>query len=203
MLYTGEPRNDVTNTTDLETAHMGPPLEPQSHRAHAAGTAGLSDEQTAMIKTFVDRSLSASKAEQRRARMFGLQQYVIHRSIEPPSEHFPFWRYSCVGFVLHAYRTARISLLDQPAPLKTLAQIKALYPNHAQHLDTPATQRRLGVEAGTGRATADGEAWPIELPGYVLHSLHRPVDQINGPIATPYSPRIGDEYYPRQDPLPE
>lgn len=190
-------RHDVTNETLLEIAHMRPPLGALRHVAHAVGNAGISDKQQMKIKTFVDRQLSASEAARARQRTIGYRQYIIHKSAEPPSPSFSLWRFSCVGFVLKAYSTARISLLSELRPLKTLAEVQNLYPDHADRLDKESTQRRLGVGPGTGEDRNGEEAWPIDLVGYVFHSLARDVRDINGPKSVPYKAKDGDEYFPR------
>lgn len=192
-------RDDVTNTTLLEIAHMGPPLDALPHEAHAVGNAGLSEKQWMKIKTFVDRQLSASEAARARQRTIGYRQFIIHKSAEPPSPGFSLWRFSCVGFVLRAYSTARINLLSDPRPLKTLAEIKDVYPDQADRLDKESTQNRLGVGPGTGADRDGEEAWPIDLVSYVFHSLARDVSAINGPDSVPYQPKEGDEYFPRLD----
>lgn len=149
------------------------------------------------IKTFVDRHLSASQAARARQQTIGYRQYIIHKSAEPPSPGFSLWRFSCVGFVLKAYSTARIKLLNDSRPLKTLAEIQGLYPDQADRLDKESTQKRLGVGPGTGEDRDGEEAWPIDLVGYVFHSLARDFSAINGPGADPYQAKEGDEYFPR------
>ncbi|MEK6233562.1 MAG: hypothetical protein N2C14_02535 [Planctomycetales bacterium] len=139
------------------------------------------------------------KAAQARQVTTGMRQYIIHPSAEPPSPNFPLWRFSCVGFVLKAYSTARVALLCDPRPLKTLTEIKALYPDEADQLEKESPRTRLGVGSVTGRDRDGEEAGPIDLVGYVFHSLARTASEINGSVSVAYQPKEGDEFFPRSD----
>jgi hypothetical protein len=101
--------------------------------------------------------------------------------------------------VLKTYATARINLLSDSRPLTTLAEIQCLYPDQASRLDKESTQKRLGVGPGTGEDRDGEEAWPIDLVGYVFHSLARDVSAIDGADSVPYQAKEGDEYFPRLD----
>ena len=194
------PRNDVTHGAELEVVHMGPPFEAASREAHVTGSADLTEKQRMKIKTFVDRQLPSAKAEKSRQAVTKRPQYVIHKSIEPPAGKYSCWRFSCIGFVLKAYQTARIKLLAEPRPLKTVAQIQELYSGEvAEALDNENFRKRYGLATGTGVKRNGEEAWPIDLVGYVFHALNRDASTINGPAAIPYQPQAGDEYFPRLD----
>ena len=177
---------------------MGPPLADCDESPTVSGSAELTEKQQRKIKTFVDGELSASKAKQELSRRFGVQQYVIYPSSVPPTKKLPSWRYSCVGFVLRAYRRgASIQLLANPCPLKSVDEIQVLYPN--QDLSKKFRRKWLGVGDGTGTDRDGVECWPIDLVGYLFHSLDRAVEEINGENALPYQPQEGDELFPRQE----
>jgi len=95
------------------------------------------------------------------------------------------WRFSCVGFVLQAYQTARISILGAPLPLKTLDELKQFYPWAVNDLDNAESRVRLGI--------GEGDRWPVALVGYVLNSLSRSSGEIH---ASPFVPQPGDAYFP-------
>jgi hypothetical protein len=184
---------------NVQVIDMGPPLADCDEAPTVAGSAGLSEKQRRKIKAFVDGELSASKAKQELSERFGIKQYVIHPSSVAPSAKLPSWRYSCVGFVLRAYRRgASIQLLASPCPLKSVDEIQVLYPN--QDLSKKFRRKWLGVGDGTGTERDGVECWPIDLVGYLFHSLERPVEEINGEKAIPYQPQEGDEFFPRQKP---
>ena len=182
----------------LQVVDMGPPLADCVESPTVAGFAGLSERQRRKIKVFVDGELSASKAKQELAERFGIQQYVIYPSSVAPSPKFSSWRYSCVGFVLRAYRRgAKIQLLATPRPLKSVDEIQVLYPRY--DLSKKFRRKWLGVGEGTGTERDGVECWPIDLVGYLFHSLERSVEEINGENTTPYQPQQGDEFFPHQE----
>jgi hypothetical protein len=187
-------RDDVTSETVLRTFHMGPPLGPRRMPCDAFGTAELTTGQAAKLKAFLADRQEERNAEERRLRRLGRRwragsQYRIHPEATPPTPDYPLWRFSCVGFVLRAYQSARVHLLTGPYPSKTMEDLKRLYPHSAGHLDDPGQRNALGI--------GDGDRWPVILVGYVLHSLNRAASDINGANAQRYAPQIGDEYFPR------
>jgi len=140
-----------------------------------------------------------SEAARKRSATIGVRQYVIHRSYMPPSKKLSIWRYSCVGFVLRSYRVAAgIDLLKFPSPLRSLEEIKTFYPSQAKRLEKEKTQNRLGVGKGTGTDHDGVECWPIDLAGYLFHSLNREMTKIQGEDVEPYQPQEGDEYFPHE-----
>lgn len=189
-------RNDVTNVTRLKSYHMGPPLGITDKLTFdAVGTCDLSEQQNAQINEFVERQKQDRKAERKRRQKLGVkwdarEQYRIQPPFTRPNKNFPMWRYSCVGFVLLAYRNAKIELIDSPnSPLKTLDQIKQLYPEQqTRELDDPNTRQKVGL--------GNGDRWPVVLAGYLLHSLARPTAEVNGETSTPYTASDGDEFFP-------
>ncbi len=178
-------RVDIRLETKLRISHMGPPLGTGISDCHAAGTAELTDTEKLRVKQFVALRLGQQASAAFRQKAF---QYCIHPAAQPPSQKFAFWRFSCVGYVLEAYRFIDIHLLDDALPLKSAQDLKSFYPDFAEALDDPRKRASVGL--------ADGDCWPVALVGYVLHSLARSVDEIRVPGAR-YSVREGDEYFPR------
>lgn len=186
------PRADVSKTTTVNCMHMGPPLGRRTDCGDAVGSAGLAEGHRRKIKTFVDDRRQERKAAKKRLQAAGRGdalrfEYCIHPAATKPSGEFPLWRFSCVGFVLEAYRAARIRLLGSPRPSVSVSKLKQLYPDSADELDDPSVCDRMGI--------GEGESWSVALVGYLLNSLARDTDEIH---RTPYVPRVGDEYFPSQ-----
>lgn len=187
-------RDGVTAQTQLSVAHMGPPLGKQRASSDAIGSAELNASHKRKIKTFVDDRLLERKAEEMRLaklkkRTQIRREYCIFPDAVKPTADFPLWRFSCVGFVIQAYRRARVVLLDSSTPLSTLDEVKQLYPSLADSLDNQDERHQLGL--------IDGTEWPIRFVGYLFHSLARTVEEIRGPNSIPYTPQKGDERYPK------
>ena len=190
-----ESRGDVTRQSEIKCAHMGPPLGLRVNRCDAVGSADLNDTHRRKIKVFLDDRLKERSSEKDRLRLLGRSneirtEYRIQPPATKPSRAFPLWRFSCVGFVLQSYLAARIQLLGSPLPLKTVEELKRLYPGAADSLDDPNFRDRVGI--------SHGDRWPVALVGYVLNSLARDVAAI---LAIPYVPEPGDEMFPRETPI--
>jgi hypothetical protein len=185
-------RNDVVHGAVLRCVHMGPPLTGSEASVHAVGRTDLTAVERRMIKSFTDSRFAERQAEEQRLKLLQKRkelrfEYVIFPAAVRPSATFPLWRFSCAGFVLQAYRAARIELLGEPLPQKSLDDLKQMYPQVAARLDDPETRRQLGI--------AQGDSWPVLLVGYLLHAFNRDADAIRG---APVVPTHGDEYFPRR-----
>lgn len=185
-------RSDVTTTTQLRIAHMGPPLGNATKTSDAVGGIGLSDDQKLRIKKFIGKCKDASEKRKEEYRKRGQKAdprdlYVILPAAKAPSGDKTYWRFSCVGFVLRAYEKIGFFLLQGPIPDRTLEELKSFYPFFADDLDDPYTREEMGI--GTGHR------WPVSLVGYVLHSLARSEADV---VTGPYTPQLGDEFFPRQ-----
>ncbi len=189
MLFVGDSiRTDVTATTTIPVSHMKPPLGDEESTVQFVGSAELNAEERRLVKDFVDtqrRSVSALKLRER------IDQYVIHQGADEVSPDDTLPRFSCATYVTHAYEQAAIQLIDSLIPMKTLEDLKQIYtdPMLLAALDNPAKRVRIGIGSGT--------SWPIIMVGYLLHSLSRSPAEVR---ATPYRPRDGDEFFPRNPP---
>ena len=190
---------DATKNCSINIIHMGPPFRRDARNFDAVESCELTTQQFAKIKEFVDLQFSARTAEKDRLKKLGMPatirgQYRIQPPSSRPRKGSALTRYSCVGFVLLAYKKARIQLLAGPSPLKTIDQIKALNPPWTHpYLDDESQRKDFGLREGT--------QWPVVLVGYVLHAMNRPSKAISGKDATPYLPKEGDEYFPRKPPV--
>lgn len=183
-----EQREDVRSNSEVSLVHMGPPLirGNAGHPIHAIGTAGLTVGQIRQIGVFIDGLISEYRAEEIRGR----KQYVIHPHVREPDEDVPCRRFSCAGFVIEAYREAGIDLVvteSAPLPHVTLETLLDAYPDQADRLRDPAKRIPFGLKGDP--------PWPVVLAGYVLNSLNRTTDEIR---TGPYTPALGDEFFPRQ-----
>ncbi len=188
-----EERASYAASAVLSVWHMRPPLQREGEcYAHCVGSAGLTVDEELQIRLFCEEVESEYEA----ARLGGLlEQYVIcpHvKDVRREDQTVIYRRFSCVGFLLEAYREAQIDVLWTdlaPLPLVGLDALKAQYPRFARFLDRPDVRDGLGI-GGDG-------PWPVVLAGYILNGLARPERVIR---TTPYLARPGDEYFPARRP---
>jgi hypothetical protein len=157
---------------------MGPPLHgPDAAgtiRADVVGSAALTDDDVQKIRTFIARHAN----EHRSFLQFGMREliaaapemYAICPHAKPFYEEdgrYARMRFSCAGFVLEAYRKARIRLLDPDAlPPVDIAIIRLCYPMQVRLMEE-------GV-ISPGDLGLDGDGpWPVLLCGYLFHALDR------------------------------
>ncbi len=190
-----EGRSGHVASETLPVDHMRPPLErPGECHADWVCSAGLSVRERRQIGVFSAMIESEYKAAQIGS---SREQYVICPHVENVrrDDHTILYRrFSCVGFVLEAYRDAGISVLWTdlaPRPLVGLDALKTQYPEFARILDRPRERKKFGIPG-------DGP-WPVVLSGYVLNALARPEKAIR---TTPYLARAGDEFFPPRRPEP-
>ena len=190
-----EEREDHVASEALPVDHMRPPLErPGECHADCVGSAGLTVDEQLQIGLFSDEVESEYGAAQVKDPR---RQYVICPHVDlfrSEDQTVIYRRFSCVGFVLEAYREARIDVLwtdFAPLPLVGLDALKVQYPRFARRLDNPKVRNEFGL-GGDG-------PWPVILAGYVLNALARPEKEIR---TTPYLARAGDEFFPPRRPAP-
>lgn len=183
-----EGRTHFTAPADLPVRHMRPPLENRGEcQPSCVGSAGLTIVEQNRIQVFADElhlEYEASCARPRR-------QYVIAphvAEIRSEDQTVIGRRFSCVGFIIEAYREARIDLLhtaEEDLPLVTLDTLKTQYPDQARILDREQMRLELGIP-GAG-------PWPVVLAGYALNALARDEEEIR---ATPYRATAEDAFFP-------
>lgn len=176
----------------LPLTHMGPPLAvgEGGHVVHVHGTIPPGPDHAEQVGLFVEETRAEYAAHQRRGR----DQYCVHPHVSPvvaADGTVVTHRYSCAGFVVEAYRAAGVDLVvtdEARLPGATLDARLAAYPDFHSVLTNPAQRARRAGLHGDG-------PWPVVLPGYVLHALNRPTDDIR---AGPHLPQPGDECFPRR-----
>jgi hypothetical protein len=163
---------------DVRVLDMGPPLHGQAApghiRADVVGSAVLTDDDVQKIKTFIDRHenehrslLLLSRTERIAA---APKMYIICPHAMPFYEEdgrYARMRFSCAGFVLEAYRKARVNLLEPKAlPPVDMAIIRVCYPTQIRLMeDGKISPDDLGL-GGNG-------PWQVLLCGYLFHALNR------------------------------
>lgn len=187
----------VQNANVLPILDMGPPLHGHGAgaqiKASVVGTASLTDDEVRKLQTFVDRHANEHQVflqfSMGQLLTAAPQMYCIHPHASPLREsdgRYVRTRFSCAGFVLEAYKTARIKLLLPGAlPVVDFTVIKLAYPSQSRLIDSGRiSAEALGLE-GNG-------PWPVLLCGYLFHALNRDADVVRH---IPYQPVTENRYF--------
>ena len=195
------PKADVDSRTNVSVAHMCPPMVSDAWRCDVVSRIELSEPERRKIQRFIERFRKEMEANAKQLQLVPLEQlqtlpseprYLIHPERMPPKTGYPLWSFSCVGFVVSAYKNGGISILSQRRPLKTLEELKLLYPTRAAELDDPEKQAEYLPEGG--------ECWPVALVGYLFNAFSRSDEEVR---RVPFEPHVGDEHYPSRRPVVE
>ena len=170
--------------TYADLVDMQPPLHRGGNpvQAQTWGSVPLTVDEQNRINLFIDERIDEHRAASARK----VDQYIIRPHTLPRCDAdgtVLYWLYSCVGFVVEAYRVAGLDIIvtdEARLPPVTLAMIESAYGTIREVL-----RGRFGIP-GTGN-------WPVLMAGYVLHALNRTSSEIR---STPYQPQIGDEVFP-------
>jgi hypothetical protein len=178
----------VQSAHAVNVVDMGPPLHGPAHmhtmHATVVGRAELTDDEVQKIKVFVDQHSGEHQAfnSLRDALRYAPQIYCIYPHADPLREddgRYVRMRFSCAGFVVEAYRFARIELIDLAnLPKIDMGVIDATYPMLSPIL------RNGTITANSLGLGGDGP-WPVLLCGYLFHALDRNADAIRAGPATP------------------
>jgi hypothetical protein len=196
--HTGLAKSAGSQTpSKIPVLDMGPPLhgqdDPGHIKANVVGSAALTDDEVQKIRTFIDRHVNEHLVFQQFKPLQLMatvpKMYCVYPHAEPFYENdgrYSRMRFSCAGFVLEAYKKARINLLDPNSlPLVDIAVIRLGYPTQVRLMDNRTVSREdLGL-AGDG-------PWPVLLCGYLFHALNRDGDAIR---RDPYVPNIADRRF--------
>jgi len=175
----------VKANDDVSAVHMQPPLIDKPMKAHVVGRVPLTNEDVQEIAAWIKGTTDEyerSKATDKR------RQYIIDppwQDVRDPNTGVRrYRRYSCAGFVLDSHLQVNIELLQldsQALPEVDRETITSAYFGSGRH---PRSLAMFGLQG-------DGP-WRIVLPGYVLHALNRPSDQIR---KQPYRAQRGNERF--------
>jgi len=176
---------------------MGPPLHGHGIagliRGGVVGSAALTDDEVQKINTFVDRHANEhamfSQISTTQLIQMAPQMYCVLPHASPLYENdgrYARTRFSCAGFVLEAYKRARIKLLELNAlPMVDMAIIAKAYPQQSRLIERGMiTAEDLGL-GGDG-------PWPVLLCGYLFRALNREADFIRQEA---YAPNTMDRYF--------
>jgi len=166
----------------VSAVHMRPPLKQgETIEVDVAGHVPMTNDEKKKITAWIEKiadEYPISAARQYVIRPPWKDEYDSNTGVRR------YRRYSCAGFVLDSHRQVNIELIQIDAdalPNVEQATIICAYPNAEQH---PMRLAKYGLE-GNG-------PWKVVLPGYVLHTLNRPTDQIR---QEPYLAKEGDEQF--------
>lgn len=180
---------EVRHDCEVTAIHMGPPLEQvTAMRTNVVGSVPLTNDERKRIALWVERVKDEYEAAGVVGKSGILRQYVI----DPPWEDQPdkrtgirrYRRYSCAGFVFDAYQRIGIELVElDRAQLPEVAWevVESVY-------EISNDRRGLLTKFGLH---GDGP-WRILLPGFILHALNRPTEDIR---KQPYRANNGDERF--------
>jgi hypothetical protein len=181
-------RSELRRNDQVPLVHMGPPLETGEGTIaiQSMGTAALRTDDILQIQIFIDDR--AAEYEAAGIRQDKRAQYCVLPHVESFQEldgTVTYWKFSCAGFVIEAYRFAGLDLLitDQGRiPPVGLHLLDAAYPGIAA---SPRLRAHFKLQG-------DGP-WNVVLAGYVLNALNRPADAIR---REPHQPTRGDAFFP-------
>jgi len=188
---------DSQDVASIAVLDMGPPLHGHGSDHHirgdVIGSAVLTDDEAQKIRTFVDRHanehLLFSQLSVGHLLKLAPQMYCLLPHTSPLYEdngRYARTRFSCAGFVLEAYKTARIKLLNLDGmPLVDMAVVATAYPIHTRLIERGTINAE---DLGLG---GDGP-WPVLLCGYLFHSLNRESDVMRNEA---YAPSITDRHF--------
>ncbi len=185
------------NAAKISVLDMGPPLHGQGTPGHMSadvvGSATLTDDEVKKITNFINRHASEHRSflEFSRTELINAapKMYIVRPHAKPFDEEdgrYARMRFSCAGFVLEAYRKARIRFLDSKAlPSVEMDDIRLCYPLEIRLMeDGKVTPEDLGLEG-------DGP-WPVLLCGYLFHALNRDAGTVR---SEQYVPTIADRHF--------
>jgi len=173
--------HELKGECHLPLFHMGPPLAiGDGQDCHLLGQVGLTNEEIEAIDDWV-ASISTQYSE---TIILPFQQYVVypHMKWAYSEENRPLrQRFSCVGYVIEAYRSAGIELIEtEQLPEVDKVLLKVAYPAFAQMeriAQKPAGAAILanknGFQGFDDLGTPGDGPWRVALAGYLFHATDR------------------------------
>ncbi len=165
--------------------HTGPPIvsgpvaEAQFGRtqivAHTIADCKLRPSECDAIVNF----LASVDKYHRTASVLPLQQYVIvphHQWVVAPETNRRIRRrFNCAGFVIEAFVSAGIQLMDvDNLPLASREDVEFAFPDFRRLAEaSERVQERVGFHGMEDFGITGDGPWPIALPGYLFHACDR------------------------------
>jgi hypothetical protein len=198
VAHTGLAESGGLQTTEsVAVIEMGPPLHgpgsARQIRAHVVGSADLTHDELQKIRRFVDQHASEHLVFEELGIVGVINAAPLMYCVLPhacPFEEedgrYARMRFSCAGFVLEAYQSARIQLIvTNRLPPVDLDVLNRGYPRLMRLVRAGRlAQEELGL-TGSG-------PWPVVMCGYLFHALNRDADSIR---RQPYQPGPDDWYF--------
>jgi len=157
----------------LSLNHMGPPLNANgSDISHLVGQIELANEEIEAI----DDWLASVSTQYRDLHVLDLQQYVVcpHMKWVVSEEGRRIrQRFSCVGYVLEAYRAAEIELISvDNVPLADKEVLLQSYPVFQKIAARPRVSQKLGFKGFDDLGVSGDGPWQVVLAGYLFHAVN-------------------------------
>lgn len=196
----------VSLDDSVDVWHTGPPIVsgPEAEAqfggmqtvAHTIADCKLRPSECDAIVNF----LASVDKYHRTASVLPLQQYVIvpHHQWVVASETSRriCRRFSCAGFVIEAFVSAGIQLIDvDNLPLASREEVEFAFPDF-RRLEEASTriQERVGFHGMEDFGITGDGPWPIALPGYLFHACDR--GEIAGAFTTYTVPSVDRARFP-------
>lgn len=173
---------------------MGPPLRlSDKMQVDVTATAALDYNELRKIESFIEIHRGEHETQQLRSKDGQLRGYCVYPHARPEPEGAGddtciYMRFSCAGFVIEAYRFARILLIDvTKIPPVSYDAVEQAYPAEMR-----AVRR---VDIATRKSLGLGELFPLPIIfcGYVINALNRDREDI---LAKQYQPTVADAMFP-------
>ena len=169
----------IDGTSKVDVFHSGPPLAVHSGQNCSCQPDIVADVQLDLEEMeAIDNWLAGVEKEIRSFSLRPFEQFhILPHMIWVYSEENRRIRrrFSCSGFVIEAYRTASIELIDtQQLPLADEKVIASAYEDLIKiEATSPPVQARIGFRGRADLGLDKSGSWPIALPGYLFHSTGR------------------------------
>lgn len=163
---------DLDKRCEVEVHHMGPPLGDQvGCECHLLGQIELTSEEIEVIENWV----ASVETQYTAIYVQPFQQYTIypHMTWIFSEEGRPLrQRFSCVGYVIEAYREAGVHLVDlSQVPDTDGSCLEILYPEIVRiSKSPPRLKEKLGFKGFDDLGLSGKGPWKLVLPGYLFHA---------------------------------
>lgn len=185
----------IQSTQSIPLVHVEPPLTESPCEIHWAGSICLTADERNNIDLFIETQKPFTEITEIELVRDPSKYYTIYPHLvefEGNSQVV----YSCAGYVLEAYRSAGIILLEYESSKYPGTTLDELYSYDAQWKRLLANKKRrsaLGlVEVPQEGTEKSKQSWSIVLPGHILHSLKRCDSSIR---KIPFRPKPEHAFY--------
>jgi len=189
---------NLRSASEVAVWHMGPPVSlstgsPQWCRCELIGQIELSNEEIEAI----DDWIASVSTQYTGFPILPFQQYVVAPHmvwVKSEEGRSLRQRFSCVGYVIEAYRSAEIDLIDvSTVPDVERGMVEMIYGSLGRIAGNPALANYLGFAGFDDLGVPGDGPWPVVLPGYLFHSARRFQTSAERPAPlTPHGVQLGE-----------